>query len=307
MKVTRTIQRQHAFTLVELLVVIAIIGVLVGLLLPAVQAAREAARRMSCANNMAQIALASHNFEFSMERLPTGGIIPSDGTTTDPVSYIAELLPYIEQRALARSMQPQLGWKDPANAAARQTEIPAFRCPSDPMTGSNAIIPTPVAQTPENEYYLMSNVGINNYAGCYGGSNVPISTDNNGLMFLGSQIRYGDIEDGANHTILIGEFTDRVDSLGWIVAGTETLRHSDQPPNRVRIDDEVVGRPDRFGFDADFDPQRMVDNGFGSRHQGGAHIATAGGAVRFVTDSINPRLFRNLGNRHDGEIMAAFW
>lgn len=274
--------KRNAFTLVELLVVIAIIGILVGLLLPAVQAAREAARRMSCSNNLIQIALATHHFEFTLEHFPSGvtdekGPIRNEENAGDQIGWMARILPYIEQQAAFSKLDLTKSAYSDENAVVRSFQVPTYRCPSNPyLYGFD--------KTP--------HVGTSDYAGCYNDVEVPIDVDNNGIFFLNSATRFAQITDGSSNTILIGETLGDVDALGWITGTRATLRNTDN-----------------FGVRGEKNQPRknlgaLEVGGFDSYHQGGGNFAMADGAVIFLTTSIDLQLLHNLGNRADGNLMG---
>ena len=119
-------------TLVELLVVIAIIGILIGMLLPAVNSVREAARRVSCQNNVRQVALAVLNYASAHnDNLPALWQTPHPDPWEN-FCWRIDLLPYLEQSTVDDLIGDNPLPLEPENRDAVSEVLAIFQCPSTP-------------------------------------------------------------------------------------------------------------------------------------------------------------------------------
>ncbi|WP_428306931.1 DUF1559 domain-containing protein [Lacipirellula sp.] len=324
----RTKHHPHAFTLVELLVVIAIIGVLVALLLPAVQAAREAARRSDCMNRLRQLALASQNYHDVMKAFPSA----SSTTVLQPVvkppqytshGYLAQILPYVEQQAVGRTINTKVHWSHDDNYNASRTPLPSFRCPSK-EDGEMTFTAQPGGNEAEELNLLRAHfmavmgakvncppLSTDPYpASTYETSDKPTCTDAggcalNGVMFPGSKVSFKDIADGSTNTFLIGEIAwDVGPQRVWLVGSASrtgiysynyTAKNIMHPLNTAYR--AASGQPASGYYNNDLS--------FGSLHPGGAHFAMADASVQFVREDVDlVGVLRPLASRASGEVVS---
>jgi prepilin-type N-terminal cleavage/methylation domain-containing protein/prepilin-type processing-associated H-X9-DG protein len=313
-------KRSAGFTLIELLVVIAIIGVLVGLLLPGVQKVREAAKRVKCASNLKQLALAAHNYNVQNGSFPPGvhqDMAPAP-VAYRTVSVFVYLLPHLEMDTLYRQWDFNTPLNNTAGGASAftATVLPILVCPSD-------YLPKNPVVSSNGWYYGLTSYGGNGgsraYDPIYASVDGMFSTTGPASQPAQNQmpVTVEQVLDGLSNTFLFGEryhldpndaiamapqvasgvaFVSAIQETGWWAvsaqrrAAGEVILSGFAPIN-YRI---PPGGSDHEGRVA----------AFGSGHTGGANFALADGSVRFVKENIDNSLLQSLCVRNDGVVVS---
>jgi hypothetical protein len=291
--------RNLGAALLEVLVAISLVGMVLSLLLSAVQAAREAARGIVCKNNLHQVAIACELHHVAHNTFPPGQMFDQYGIGPDSTawSFLARLLPYLERKDLYEA--GGIPDKTLRDSGVAHHHIAIFRCPSDGTQG-------PLADRGNMLEHRFA-VGLTNYKGVMGANwgadgsqgwgpgQVPTNWPNQGTngsydglnegdgMFFRTDYKarrtHAHVLDGLTNTFMLGEdLPERDIYCSWPYANNAYSTCA-IPPN-------VKG---------DFNPQDWPNvQGFRSNHPAGLHFAFAGGAVRFVSDSIDLEVYRAL-------------
>ena len=286
------------FTMLELMIVMAIIAVLIALLLPAIQSAREAARRTQCANNLLQLGIGFGSYVSTHSVLPPGVVNDKGPIQNLPIGYhhswVVQILPFIGQANIYNHFDLRRSVYDVGNDTSAAVKIATLACPSSSLRGDV------------------------NYAGCHNETNAAIDTNNHGVLYLNSRVRYDEIGDGTTQTILLGEIPGGV-TLGWVSGTRSTLRNTGVPMNEIDSLSRFKTLPTTIESD---NPREMIfetisqlaeggswpveqTGGFASFHGPTSNFLFCDGSVRQVKQSVDMRVYRLLGSRADGEPISS--
>jgi prepilin-type N-terminal cleavage/methylation domain-containing protein len=295
---------RRGFTLVELLVVIAVVALLLALLLPAVQQARAAARLTQCRNNLKQIGLALHNYVSANRVFPPGSTndVEQGGWISNPQSkhihsWLAMILPGLEQHGNYAQINFNVSSMDPKNLPAASTIIKDYRCP----TYSGRRFSNAPSYVRFSDKYALTNyvaLGATDVGHIYGQNTRLFFPD--GIIYPLSNTAPADVKDGLTNTILSVETREKQMAV-WMDGGTSSVV-------AVRYDETnsptYAGPEIALNYKPYFDySDPRCDYGPSSMHPGGAMHLMGDGSARFISQYIGKPVYMALTTREQGDVL----
>ena len=305
-----------AFTLIELLVVIAIIAILIGLLIAAVQKIREAASRMTCANNLKQMATALHNYHTVYNRFPLAN------TNIILHSWPIFILPYIEQENIYNQYRMDKNWFDPINNKVTQTQVKTFICPSSPENQNRPALDNINLNAAISDYTIPAGLTGNFMTFCKNnGIGVPQNTSRSAVLNgqgIGTSII--EITDGTSNSFLVYESGGRPKHYisGKVIgeADSSFVCQNTYVKNGITAGaawaDPGGGSPVHgFNKNGTICSEACVMNCTNNQeaysfHSGGMNASFADGSVRYINENIKIVTFAALVTMAGGEVISDY-
>jgi prepilin-type N-terminal cleavage/methylation domain-containing protein/prepilin-type processing-associated H-X9-DG protein len=333
MKGTHLRSARPGFTLIELLVVIAIIAILIGLLLPAVQKVRDAAARMSCSNNLKQIALGLHNHHDALGTFPPGGMNTGGNGTRCYSNWAIEILPFIEQESLYKLYRQDKFNEDPLNAPVFQARVKTYECPSDHLNGRLEI---PASGPHQNQQFRHGSYravsgrtditvahgrwdtfepdlwpgGVMNPA--YRGALHATAAPYNGIpqqtavragqsvATLGGPESIANITDGTSNSLFVGELTF-IDVTRRATFWAYTYASYNQ--SSITVESRTLTNSyNKCATSPGLRGDQTCKAAFGSNHSNGLNFAMCDGSVRFISYSVDINILAGMATIANSEV-----
>jgi hypothetical protein len=240
-------------------------------------------------------------------------------------NWIERLLPYLDERAVAAKIDTKVSVYDPKNAAIRKLRLTELLCPSDDV----------VADVPHSSYAachhdVESPIDADNHGAFFLNSKIRLDDITDGLaytLFISEKQTEGNGTDlgwlsGTRATLRntgsplgttgprapIAVQAEAAEQAPLVLKSLEaresnSFAGNDAPPAGDAATPAAAAPPSQPKPPPAWQSPNYV-GGFGSDHPGGIVVTAFGDeSVRNLSDLIDPKVLKLLGNRADGQLI----
>ena len=235
--------------------------------MPGFQSRCKATRQTQCMSNLRQMGLGVLGYANATNAYPPGTIPNKDLPLERRSGWGVTILPYIDRVGYL----PDRGSCQEA-ALALAWDDPIF---ADLVERERGIAHCPELDDPSG-FVAIAGLGLD-------APSLPTRHKRAGIFGDDRRVTPADIKDGTSATMMLTESDSTTGP--WFAGGRHTVR----------------------GLDPSRQPYIGPNRQFGGNHKGGTNVLFADGSGKFVSDSIDPKVFEALSTMAGGEKVSVPW